>query len=148
MVVVIGSDHAGFLLKQVLAGRLKQENYTVLDVGTFSAEPVDYPDFARPIGEAILQGEAERGIFIGGSGIGEAIAANKLPGIRAGVAHDTYSARQGVEHDNMNVLALGARVIGEELSWELVRTFLSAEFTGEERHIQRLAKIAKLEQKQ
>jgi RpiB/LacA/LacB family sugar-phosphate isomerase len=145
MRVAVGSDHAGFELKQSLELFLKEHGYDVLDLGTNSTAPVDYPDFAEAIGFAVREGRAERGILICGSGIGASVAANKIRGIRAGLAHDTYSAHQGVEHDDMNVLVLGARVIGPELARELVRTFLSAKFTDEERHRRRLEKVKAIE---
>jgi RpiB/LacA/LacB family sugar-phosphate isomerase len=148
MRVVIASDHAGFELKQLLAGYLRELGHEVLDLGTSSTAPVDYPDFAEAIGLAIRDGRAPRGILICGSGVGASVAANKIPGIRAGLTHDTYSAHQGVEHDDMNILVLGARVIGPEMARELVRTFLSAEFTGEERHRRRLDKIRTIERKE
>jgi RpiB/LacA/LacB family sugar-phosphate isomerase len=119
--------------------------HEVLDLGTNSTEPVDYPDYACAIGEAIQQGRAERGVLLCGSGVGASVAASKLRGIRAAVCHDTYSAHQGVEHDDMNVLVLGGRVIGAELVPELVGAFLGARFTGEARHVRRLAKIAAIE---
>lgn len=147
MSIVVGADHAGFDLKQAVLECLRTSGEQVLDVGTHDREPVDYPDYARAVAETILRGEAERGILVCGSGVGASVAANKLPGIRAGVCHDTYSARQGVEHDDMNVLCLGARVIGPELAVELVRAFLGASFSGEERHRRRLAKIQDLEQR-
>jgi RpiB/LacA/LacB family sugar-phosphate isomerase len=147
MRVVIGSDHAGFELKQALARYLKELGHEVLDVGTGSTAPVDYPDFAEAVGLAVRDGRARRGVLICGSGVGASVAANKIPGIRAGLTHDTYSAHQGVEHDDMNVIVLGARVIGPEMARELVRTFLSAEFTGEERHQRRLDKINALERR-
>lgn len=145
MQIAIGSDHAGFELKQALARYLAELGHDVLDVGTDSLAPVDYPDFAEAVGLAVRDGRARRGVLICGSGVGASVAANKIPGIRAGLAHDTYSAHQGVEHDDMNILVLGARVIGSEMARELVRTFLSAEFTGEERHQRRLDKINILE---
>src|SRR5215510_14259842 len=146
MRIVVGSDHAGFeLKKQIVSGLLETEDLEVVDVGSYDTEPVDYPDYAEAVGLAIREGRAERGILICGSGVGAAVAANKLPGIRAGLCHDTYSAHQGVEHDDMNVLALGARVIGPELARELVLAFIHANFTGEERHRRRLAKIQALE---
>ncbi|MCI0339074.1 MAG: ribose 5-phosphate isomerase B [Acidobacteria bacterium] len=145
MLVALASDHAGFELKQALALYLKELGHEVLDLGTNSTAPVDYPDFAEAIGLAIRERRAERGILICGSGVGASVAANKIPGIRAGLTHDTYSAHQGVEHDDMNVIVLGARVIGSEMARELVRTFLSAEFTGEERHQRRLSKVNELE---
>lgn len=145
MRIAIGSDHAGFLLKQELASELRTAAYDVLDVGAFSTEPVDYPDFAEALGRAIAQNGAERGVLICGSGVGAAVAANKMPGIRAGLCHDCYSARQGVEHDDMNVLVLGARVIGPALARELVRLFLEARFSGLERYRRRLDKVKALE---
>ncbi len=145
MRVAISSDHAGFELKQSLAPYLTELGYEVVDLGTDGSTPVDYPDFAEAIGLAICEGRADRGILICGSGVGASVAANKIPGIRAGLAHDTYSAHQGVEHDNMNVLVMGGRVIGSEMARELVRAFLTARFTGEDRHRRRLAKIEALE---
>lgn len=145
MRIVIGSDHAGFELKKIVGRLLEEENLEVIDVGSYNTEPVDYPDYAEAIGLAIRDRRADRGVIICGSGVGASVAANKLPGIRAGLCHDTYSARQGVEHDDMNVLALGARVIGPELARELVIAFVRATFTGEERHRRRLAKIEVLE---
>jgi RpiB/LacA/LacB family sugar-phosphate isomerase len=146
MRIVIGADHAGFALKQKLGDYCRKLGHDVTDVGTMNTDPVDYPDYAEAVGKLILVGEAERGVLICGSGVGASVAANKLSGIRAAVCHDTYSARQGVEHDDMSILVLGARVIGEELGRELVRSFLSATFTAEERHVRRLAKIKALEQ--
>lgn len=145
MRIVVGADHAGFDLKQTIAEELRRGEHEVIDKGTDSNAPVDYPDFAEAVGRALLDGAAERGVLICGSGVGASVAANKLSGIRAGLCHDTYSARQGVEHDDMNVLVLGARVIGVELARELVKHFLAAKFTGEERHRRRLAKIQALE---
>ncbi len=145
MKVVIGSDHAGVDLKQVVMADLVQSGIDMTDVGTYTYDSVDYPDFAAKVGHAVLNGEAERGILICGSGIGASVAANKMVGIRAGLAHDHYSAHQGVEHDNMNVLVLGARVIGVETAKELAHAFLKAVFTKEERHVRRLAKITAME---
>jgi RpiB/LacA/LacB family sugar-phosphate isomerase len=145
MKVAIASDHAGFLMKQDLAAYLKKSGYEVMDLGTNSQDPVDYPDFAEAIGRALLEGKAERGILICGSGVGASVAANKIPGIRAGLCHDHYSAHQGVEHDDMNVLVLGSRVIGLEMAHDLVLAFLNAKFTGEDRHQRRLAKIKSIE---
>ena len=142
--IVVGSDHAGFSLKETLKTFLK-ENYRVIDVGTDSEASVDYPDFAEKVGEAILAGKAPRGILICGSGVGASVAANKMKGIRAGLCHDHYSAHQGVEHDDMNVLVLGSRVIGTALANDLVLSFLGAKFTREKRHVRRLAKVAALE---
>ena len=146
MRIVVGADHRGYALKQTIAEHLRSCGHEVLDVGTDGEEPVDYPDYALAVGQAILSGRAERGILVCGSGVGAAIAANKLPGIRAGLCHDTYSARQAVEHDDMNMLCLGARVIGVELALEVVRAFLEASFSGGERHRRRLAKVRELEQ--
>ncbi|MBO0857274.1 MAG: ribose 5-phosphate isomerase B [Chloracidobacterium sp.] len=145
MRIVIGSDHAGFEMKKVVSRLLEEENLDVIDVGSYNTDPVDYPDYAEAIGLAIMEGRADRGVIICGSGVGASVAANKLPGIRAGLCHDTYSAHQGVEHDDMNVLALGARVIGPELARELVLSYVRANFTGEERHRRRLAKVQSLE---
>ncbi len=143
--IVIGCDHAGFELKEALKQTL-DEDWEIIDVGTHSEEPVDYPDYAVKVAQAVLLGKAERGILICGSGVGASVAANKIKGIRAGLCHDTYSAHQGVEHDNMNVLVLGGRVIGHALAHDLVFAYLGAKFTGEERHVRRLAKIAALEE--
>jgi RpiB/LacA/LacB family sugar-phosphate isomerase len=145
MKLVIGADHAGFELKTALAAFLENSGHQRLDVGTYSTNPVDYPDFALAVGRAVLDGQAERGILICGSGVGASVAANKIVGIRAGLCHDTYSAHQGVEHDNMDVLVLGARVIGTALSEELVSAFLRAKFTNEERHVRRLNKVLAIE---
>lgn len=147
MRIAIGADHAGFELKQILAADLRRLGHEVIDKGTDSDRPVDYPDFAEAVGNALLAGEAERGLLICGSGVGASISANKLPGIRAGLCHDTYSARQGVEHDDMNVLVLGARIVGVELARELVERFLTAQFNGEERHRARVEKISALERR-
>jgi ribose 5-phosphate isomerase B len=147
MRIAIGSDHAGFELKQHLIPVVSAAGHTVVDVGTNSAAPVDYPDFAEAVGKAVLEKRADRGILICGSGVGASVAANKLVGIRAAVCHDTYSAHQGMEHDDMNVLVLGARVIGPALAEDLVRAYLSANFTHEERHERRLGKVKALEQK-
>lgn len=145
MKVVLGSDHAGFELKRNLAPYLREQGHEIVDVGTNSTAAVDYPDYAEAVAAAVRDGRAERGILLCGSGVGASVAANKIPGIRAGLCHDTYSAHQGVEHDDMNVLVLGARVIGQELAHELVRAFLGAKFAGEERHRRRLGKIQALE---
>jgi len=147
MRIAIGADHAGFQLKQDLGAYLRELGHEVIDLGTSNLDPVDYPDFAEAVGKAVLEGRAERGVLICGSGVGASVAANKIPGIRAAVCHDTYSARQGVEHDDMNVLVLGARIIGSELARELVRNFLAAKFTHEERHVRRLGKINALEKR-
>lgn len=145
MRLVIGSDHAGYELKEKLAAELRAGGHELLDVGTCSAEPVDYPDFAEKLGLALRAGQAERGVLICGSGVGACIAVNKIPGIRAGICHDTYSAHQGVEHDDMNVLVLGARIIGQALAGECVAAFVRAEFTHEERHQRRLDKVIAIE---
>jgi len=145
--VVVASDHAGFELKEILKAELRRLGHKVVDVGTHSANPVDYPDYAEAVGLAIQQGRGRRGILICGSGVGASVAANKLPGIRAGLCHDTYSAHQGVEHDDMNVLVLGARVIGVETAKELMHAFLRAKFSGETRHRRRLEKVIELEQR-
>jgi RpiB/LacA/LacB family sugar-phosphate isomerase len=145
MRTVIGSDHAGFELKVTLAKHLHDLGHEVLDVGTNSTDPVDYPDFAAAVGKAIVEGRADRGVLICGSGVGASVAANKVRGIRAGLCHDTYSAHQGVEHDDMNVLVLGARVIGPALAHELVESYMKAQFTREDRHMRRLGKIKALE---
>jgi len=147
MKVVIGSDHAGFALKNAMGDVLRSLGHEVLDIGAFNENPSDYPDFAEAVGRAILDGRAERGVLICGSGIGASVAANKLIGIRAGICHDTYSSHQGVEHDNMNVLVMGSRVVGEKLAEDIVRAYLPAKFTNEVRHVRRLAKVAALEQK-
>ncbi len=145
MRIVIGSDHAGFEMKMALGQHLRERGEEVLDVGTDSTAPVDYPDFAEAVGKAIIDGRADRGVLICGSGVGACVAANKIRGIRAGICHDTYSAHQGVEHDDMNVLVLGARIIGAMLAPELVDAYLKACFTHEERHTRRLGKIKALE---
>jgi ribose 5-phosphate isomerase B len=147
MKVVIGSDHAGFQLKNAMGDLLRSMGNDVLDVGAFNENPSDYPDFAEAVGRAVLDGKAERGVLICGSGVGASVAANKLPGIRAGMCHDTYSAHQGVEHDDINVLVLGSRVIGVALAQDLVRAFLGAKFSNEERHVRRLDKVKALEAK-
>jgi RpiB/LacA/LacB family sugar-phosphate isomerase len=145
MRIAIGADHAGFVLKQKLGDYLRELGHEVTDTGTVNTDPVDYPDYADAVGQLILAARVDRGVLICGSGVGASVAANKLPGIRAAVCHDTYSARQGVEHDDMNILVLGARIIGEELARELVRAFLASKFTAEERHLRRVAKINALE---
>jgi len=145
MRVVIGGDHAGFLLKEELKEQLEAAGYSILDVGTDSEVSVDYPDFAAAVARAVAADDADRGIIVCGSGAGASIAANKITGVRSATIHDTYSAHQSVEHDDMNVLALGARVIGPAPAWEIVAAFLGAEFTGEERHARRLAKVDELD---
>lgn len=148
MRVAIGADHAGFRMKVDLIELLASAGHAVIDCGADNEEPSDYPDFAEAVGRAVLDDRADRGLLVCGSGVGASVAANKLPGIRAGLCHDTYSAHQGVEHDDMNVLVLGSRVIGTELARELTAAFLRAHFSGERRHRQRLDKITKLEQSQ
>ena len=145
MKVVIGSDHAGFRLKNAMGDLIRSLGHSVLDIGAFNENPSDYPDYAEAVGRAILDGKAERGVLICGSGIGASVAANKMAGIRAGICHDTYSGHQGVEHDDMNVLVVGSRIIGEKLAEDVVRAFLFAKFTNEERHVRRLAKVHALE---
>lgn len=145
MRIAIGSDHAGYELKEHLSSWLAESGHAVYDLGTHSNEPVDYPDYSASVARAVLDGRAERGVVICGSGAGAAIAANKLNGIRAAVAHDSYTAHQMVEHDDVNVLCLGSRVIGQALAEDLVRTFIEAKFTREDRHVRRLGKISSLE---
>lgn len=145
MKIGVAVDHAGFPLKAKVIEIVQRLGHEVVDLGTDSTAPVDYPDYAQALGEAVTAGTVERGVLLCGSGIGASVAATKLKGIRAAVCHDTYSAHQGVEHDDMNILVMGARVIGPELVPELVTAFLAARFTGEERHVRRLAKIAALE---
>jgi ribose 5-phosphate isomerase B len=145
MKIAVACDHAGFPLKAVVIETIRAAQHEPIDLGTQSIEPVDYPDFARLLGEQIQRGLAARGVLLCGSGVGASVAANKLRGVRAAVCHDTYSAHQGVEHDDMNVLTLGARIVGSALVVELVTAFLAARFSGEERHVRRLAKIAQLE---
>jgi ribose 5-phosphate isomerase B len=145
MRIAIGADHAGFEMKRDLAGYLAGCGHDVIDLGTHGTAPVDYPDISESVGRAVGGAQADRGILVCGSGAGAAIAACKIPGIRASVVHDSYSARQAVEHDNLNVLCLGSRVIGPALARTLVDTFLAASFSGEPRHVKRLAKIDAIE---
>jgi ribose 5-phosphate isomerase B len=145
MKIVIGSDHAGFQLKVAMGDVLRSLGQEVLDVGAFNENPSDYPDYADAVGRAVLDGKAERGVLICGSGVGASVAANKLEGIRASVCHDSYSAHQGVEHDDMNVLVLGSRIIGVKLAEDVVRAFLAARFTNEDRHVRRLNKVKAME---
>jgi RpiB/LacA/LacB family sugar-phosphate isomerase len=147
MRLALSSDHAGFELKRDLAAFLGQKGHMVLDLGTHSLAPVDYPDAAESVAEALRKGEADRGIIVCGSGAGASIAANKFPGIRAAVCHDTYTAHQAVEHDDMNVLCLGARVVGPSLAQDIVTSFLGAAFSGESRHQRRLGKILDIERR-
>jgi ribose 5-phosphate isomerase B len=141
----VAADHAGFPLKATIVTELRRLGHDVIDKGTMDESPVDYPDFAEAVGRSIMSGDADRGIVLCGSGVGASVAASKLPGIRAAVCHDTYSAHQGVEHDDMNVLTLGARIIGPELALELVRAFAAAQFSGEARHQRRLDKLNAIE---
>ncbi len=145
MKIAVAADHAGFIYKAKIIEAARRAGHDVIDLGTDSVEPVDYPDYAKAVGQAIQKGEVERGILLCGSGVGASIAANKIKGVRAAVCHDTYSAHQGVEHDEMNLLALGARVIGIEMALELVNAFLSAKFSGDPRHEKRLLKVKALE---
>jgi ribose 5-phosphate isomerase B len=143
--IAIGCDHAGFGLKMELIPWLQKQGHEMLDLGTHSTDAVDYPDFAHAVGAAVVSRQAERGIIICGSGIGACVAANKMKGIRAGVSSDTFSARQGVEDDDVNTLCLGARVIGPELARDVVTSFLAAKFSGLERHMRRLNKVLDIE---
>jgi ribose 5-phosphate isomerase B len=145
MRVALGSDHAGFELKNHLASTLSDAGFTVFDLGTHTTDSVDYPDFAAAVAKAVVDGRADRGIVICGSGAGASVAANKIKGIRAVVAHDTYTAHQSVEHDDVNVLCLGSRVVGSAVADELATTFLAAKFSNEERHVRRLNKVKALE---
>ncbi len=147
MRVALGADHAGFGLKQTLGRLLADAGHTVFDLGTHDEDPVDYPDFAAAVAAAVVDGRVERGIVICGSGAGASVAANKVRGARAVLAHDTYTAHQAVEHDDCNILCLGSRVIGPALAEELVTTFLGARFTGEERHVRRLGKVNALDER-
>lgn len=147
MRIAVAADHAGFPLKRTVIDEVRRLGHEPIDLGTHSDKPVDYPDIAEAAGLAVQRGEADRAIVLCGSGVGASVAATKLHGIRSAVAHDTYSAHQGVEHDDMNVLAIGARVIGPELTIELVRAFVSAKFSGEERHVRRLNKINAIEER-
>ncbi len=146
MRVALGSDHAGFSLKAHLASLLADRGLTVFDLGTHSEDPVDYPDFAVAVARAVVDGRADRGIVVCGSGAGACVAANKVRGVRAATAHDTYTAHQSVEHDDVNVLCLGSRVIGTAVAEELTAAFLDARFSGEARHVRRLEKVLALEQ--
>ncbi|MGO9974430.1 MAG: ribose 5-phosphate isomerase B [Solirubrobacteraceae bacterium] len=145
MKVACGFDHAGVPLRDALFAVIESDGHEVLDYGTDTTVPIDYPDKALVVGRAVVSGEAERGLIVCGSGAGVSIAASKIRGVRAATVHDTYTAHQAVEHDNMNVLCLGGRVIGSELAAEVVRAFLGASFSGEERHVRRLAKVAEIE---
>jgi ribose 5-phosphate isomerase B len=147
MRIAIAADHEGFELKGEIIAHLSSLGHAVEDFGTSDNKPVDYPDYAEALGRAVLDGRCERGIMVCGSGVGAAVAACKLPGIRASVCHDTYSAHQGVEHDDLNVLTMGSRVVGDQLAFEIVRAYVGAVFSGAERHVRRLAKIRALEEK-
>jgi ribose 5-phosphate isomerase B len=144
--IAVGGDHAGFALKTEIAAFLSASGHQVEDVGAFDDSPSDYPDFARRVAQIVVSGVCERGVLVCGSGVGASIAANKVPGIRAALCHDTFSARQGVEDDDMNVLCLGARVIGPSLAQEVLRAFLAARFSGAERHVRRVGKIKAIEE--
>jgi ribose 5-phosphate isomerase B len=143
--IAVGFDHAGFPLKEHVLSELRGAGHDPIDLGTHSTDPVDYPDVALKVGRAVVGGDAERGIVVCGSGAGVAVAAAKIDGIRAATIHDTYTAHQGVEHDDLNVLCLGARVIGPETAGEIVRAFAGASFSGEERHVRRLEKVREIE---
>jgi RpiB/LacA/LacB family sugar-phosphate isomerase len=143
--IAVGSDHAGFELKEFVRKEIAGMGHEVVDLGTHSSEPCDYPDFSEAVAKAVVDGKAERGVLVCGSGVGAAMAANKVPGARAGNVMDTYSAHQGVEHDDVNILVLGARVIGIELAREVLKAFLNAHFTQEERHVRRLSKVKAIE---
>jgi ribose 5-phosphate isomerase B len=145
MKIAIGSDHAGFALKQIIADELRAGGHQVNDVGAYDTTPSDYPDFARLVGQALQRGESERGIIVCGSGVGACIAANKMRGVRAALVNETYSAHQGVQHDDMNVLCLGSRVTGPALASEIVQVFLGATFQNEERFVRRLNKVLAIE---
>ena len=147
MKIALGADHAGYALKDRMATWLREQGHEVLDFGTHSGDPVDYPDYARTVGEAVVQGRAELGVLCCGSGVGASMAANKMKGIRAALCHDTFSAHQSREDDDANVLCLGPRVVGPELAMEILRAWLAARFSGAERHRRRLAKLAELEHK-
>ena len=145
MIIAIGCDHAGFPLKERVVRELEAAGHQIVDCGAFDATPSDYPDFARAVATAVVDGRADRGVLVCGSGVGASVAANKVPGARAALCHDTFSARQGVEDDDLNILCLGARVIGVETASEALRAFLSAQFSNAERHCRRLAKITAIE---
>ncbi len=147
MRIAVGADHAGFPLKDQVLELLEKEGHSVVDLGTHNTEPVDYPDYAKAVGESVVKGETQVGILLCGSGVGASIAANKMPGIRAALCHDVFSARQSREDDDANVLCLGPRVIGPALAQELIRAFLAARFSKAERHLRRLEKVAELEKR-
>ena len=145
MRIAIGCDHAGFPLKAPAIDELRRLGHEVIDLGTDSEDAVDYPDFAQKVGETVMRGQADRGLLLCGSGVGASVAANKIPGVRAAVCHDTFSARQGVEDDDMNVLCLGARVIGPQLALDVIRAWQGAAFSNAERHVRRLNKVKAIE---
>ena len=145
MIIAIGFDHAGFPLKERIVRELKTAGHEIVDCGGFDTTPSDYPDFARAVATAVIEGRADRGVLVCGSGVGASVAANKIPGARAALCHDTFSARQGVEDDDLNVLCLGARVIGVEAAAEALRAFLAARFSNAERHNRRVGKIRAIE---
>ena len=145
--VALGGDHAGYSLKAMVADHYRDRIETLIDCGTHNEDRCDYPDFAIAVSKEILQGRADRGIVICGSGVGVSVAANKIPGIRAAICHDTYSAHQGVEHDDMNVLCIGGRIIGNELAYEIIDAFLSATYTPGPRHARRLEKVLEIEKR-
>jgi ribose 5-phosphate isomerase B len=145
MRIAIGCDHAGFPLKQTAIEEIRRHGHNVVDMGTNGTDAVDYPDYAQAVGEAVMRGEADRGVLICGSGVGASVVANKIPGVRAATCHDPYSAHQGVEHDDMNVLSLGARVVGAALAEEIIRAFVEAAFSNDERHVRRLDKLKAIE---
>lgn len=147
MKIALGADHAGYALKSSLAEHLRLRGHEVLDLGTDSERPVDYPDYAHKVALAVVSREAERGLIVCGSGVGACIAANKVPGVRAGLCHDTFSARQGVEDDDVNVLCLGARVVGLNLAFEIADSWLTARFSKAERHVRRRDKVLALEKR-
>ena len=143
--IALGADHAGFPLKKVIHEYLESEGYKVLDFGTNSEEPCDYPDFAQAVAEAVSHGKAPTGILVCGSGVGASVAANKVPGARAALCHDTFSARQGREDDDTNIICMGARVIGSSLALDVLKAFLNAKFSGADRHVRRLNKVLSIE---
>ena len=143
--IAVGGDHAGFTLKHAVVDHFGDQVTELIDCGTDSTERCDYPDFAIAVAREMIAGRADRGIIICGSGVGVSVAANKIPGIRAAICHDSYSARQGVEHDDMNVLCIGGRIIGEELAFDLVRSYLGAHYTPQPRHAQRLEQVLRIE---
>jgi len=147
MRIAVGADHAGFEMKRDLAAAMAQQGHEILDVGTHSSAAVDYPDIAEAVATALRNGQVDRGVIVCGSGAGVSVAANKFPGVRAAVCHDAYTARQAVEHDDLNVMCLGARVIGPALARTLIEAFLAAVFSAEDRHLRRLAKIDAIESK-